>query len=117
MSRSLYESQYYVISGHAILPIRWMAAECFYGKFSAKTDVWAFGVTMWEIFTLGKVQPYSNLTDGEVVADAIKGRDRTLLERPDDCPEDIYEIMRRCWAIDAGQRPTFDELQDSLSNR
>ena len=49
MSRSLYESQYYVISGHAILPIRWMATECFFGKFSAKTDVWAFGVTMWEI--------------------------------------------------------------------
>ena len=78
MSRSLYESHYYIVSGHAILPIRWMATECFYGKFSAKTDVWAFGVTMWEIFTLAKEQPYNHLQDMEVVEDAIKGPDRTL---------------------------------------
>ena len=116
MSRSLYESQYYVISGHAILPIRWMATECFFGKFSAKTDVWAFGVTLWEIFTLGKVQPYSDLVDSEIVEDAIKGGNRTLLERPSDCPEDVYEIMRRCWASEADQRPTFDELYNWLSS-
>ena len=54
MSRSLYKSHYYVIQGYAVLPVRWMARECFYGKFSAKTDVWAFGVTMWEIFALAK---------------------------------------------------------------
>ena len=116
MSRSLYESHYYIISGHAILPIRWMATECFYGRFSAKTDVWAFGVTMWEIFTLAKGQPYSHLQDHDVVEDAVKGPNRTLLERPSNCPEDIYEIMRKCWAHDAGQRPTFDELYTLLSN-
>ena len=116
MSRSLYESQYYVISGHAILPIRWMATECFYGKFSAKTDVWAFGVTMWEIFTLVKDQPYTHLKDREVVEDAIKGPDRVLLERPSRCPEDVYAIMKKCWIYDAGDRPTFDELVLLLSN-
>ena len=116
MSRSLYESHYYIISGHAILPIRWMATECFYGRFSAKTDVWAFGVTMWEIFTLVKEQPYSHLQDHDVVEDAVKGPNRTLLERPPNCPEDIYEIMRKCWAHDADQRPTFDELYTLLSN-
>ena len=52
MSHNLYQSHYYVLKGHAILPVRWMAKDCFYGKFSTKTDVWAFGVTMWEIFTL-----------------------------------------------------------------
>ena len=110
MSRSLYESQYYVISGHAILPIRWMATECFFGKFSAKTDVWAFGVTMWEIFMLGKEQPYYQLQDQDVVEDAVRGPDRILLERPSKCPKDVYEIMKRCWTYDPSQRPTFDEL-------
>ena len=115
MSRSLYESQYYVVSGHAILPIRWMATECFFGKFSAKTDVWAFGVTMWEIFTLAKEQPYYQLQDREVVEDAIRGPDRMLLERPSKCPKDVYEIMKSCWIYDASQRPTFDELYTMLS--
>ena len=116
MSRSLYESHYYIVSGHAILPIRWMATECFYGKFSARTDVWAFGVTMWEIFTLAKEQPYNHLQDMEVVEDVIKGPDRTLLEQPAKCPQDVYDVMKACWVYDPAQRPTFDELYDMLSN-
>ena len=116
MSCSLYESHYYIISGQVTLPIRWMATECFYGKFSTKTDVWAFGVTMWEIFMLAKEQPYKHLQDREIGKEIIKGPNRTLLERPPKCPEDIYEIMRKCWAHDAGQRPTFDELYALLSN-
>ena len=116
MSRSLYESHYYIINGHAILPVRWMATECFYGKFSAKTDVWAFGITMWEIFTLAKEQPYNHLLDQEVVEDAIKGPNRTLLKRPAKCPQDIFDAMKACWVHDSGQRPTFDELYKMLSN-
>ncbi len=58
MSRNLYQSHYYVLKGHAVLPVRWMAKEYFYGKFSTKSDVWAFGVTMWEILTLAKDIPY-----------------------------------------------------------
>ena len=115
MSRSLYESSYYVISGHAILSVRWMATECFYGKFSAKTDVWAFGVTMWEIFMLAKEQPYVSLSDQEVVEDAIKGTDRSQLERPAECPENIYSIMKKCWIYESNERPTFDELYKLLS--
>ena len=53
MSRSLYESHYYIIQGHATLPIRWMATECFYGKFSAKTDVWGF----W-CYHVGSLYPF-----------------------------------------------------------
>ena len=116
MSRSLYESSYYVISGHAILPIRWMATECFYGKFSAKTDVWAFGVTMWEIFTLAKDPPFNDLEDREVVEDAVKGSVRRHLEKPPSCPERIYSIMKKCWVHQASQRATFDELYELLSS-
>ena len=78
MSRNLYQSHYYVLKVHAILPIRWMAKECFYGKFSTKTDVWAFGVTMWEIFTLAKDIPYEDMEDEELVADATSKEKRTL---------------------------------------
>ena len=115
MSRSLYESHYYIIRGQAVLPVRWMATECFYGKFSAKTDVWAFGVTMWEVFMLGKERPYSDMEDMEVVDDAIEKEERTLLQRPDHCPDDVFQVMMRCWAKEPKDRATFDELHSALS--
>ena len=115
MSRSLYESHYYIIRGQAVLPVRWMATECFYGKFSAKTDVWAFGVTMWEIFMLAKERPYSDMEDLEVVDDAIEKDQRTLLQQPDHCPDDVFGVMMRCWAKDPKDRATFDELHAALS--
>ena len=117
MSRSLYESHYYVIKGHAVLPVRWMAKECFYGKFSTKTDVWAFGVTMWEIFTLAKDIPYEDMDDKEIAADITKKNgSRKLLEKPKSCPQGMYEIMLKCWANDPARRATFEELHNMLSS-
>ena len=115
MSRNLYESHYYTIQGKAVLPVRWMATECFYGKFSAKTDVWAFGVTMWEIFMLVKERPYSEMEDLEVVDDAIEKEERTLLQQPEHCPDDVFEVMMKCWASDPKDRATFEELHAALS--
>ncbi|MCG8624848.1 MAG: protein kinase, partial [Proteobacteria bacterium] len=115
MSRSLYESRYYIIRGQAVLPVRWMATECFYGKFSAKTDVWAFGVTMWEIFMLAKERPYSDMEDMEVVDDAIEKEERTLLSQPDYCPDGVFQVMMRCWAKEPKDRATFEELHSALS--
>ena len=115
MSRSLYSSYYYRIRGRAMLPIRWMANECFYGKFSEKTDVWAFGVTMWEIFTFAKKQPYENLTDQEVIDDAIKGPDRQLLTIPEHCPSEVFDVMVGCWVDDPDRRATFNDVHTSLA--
>ena len=115
MSRSLYESHYYIIHGQAVLPVRWMATECFYGKFSAKTDVWAFGVTMWEIFMLAKERPYSEMEDLEVVNDAVEKRERTLLQQPEHCPDNVFEVIMRCWAFKPKDRAAFDELYAMLS--
>ena len=56
-----------------MLPIRWMASESFFGCFSEKTDVWSYGVVMWEIFTLCKCQPYEEMEDQEIIQDVIKG--------------------------------------------
>ena len=115
MSRSLYSSYYYRIHGRVMLPIRWMANECFYGKFSEKTDVWAFGVTMWEIYTFAKKQPYEDMTDQEVIDDAIKGPDRELLMRPEHCPLEVYDIMLGCWVDDPEKREDFDGVYSYLT--
>ena len=116
MSRSLYESHYYCIQGHAILPVRWMSVECFYGKFSQMSDVWAFGVTTWEIFTLAKEQPYNDMSDKQVVDDAIKGQKRRLLAKPEMCPPEVYNIMLKCWAHNTKKRATFEELFQLLDS-
>ena len=116
MSKSLYESHYYRIQGSAFLPIRWMSMECFYGKFSQKSDVWAFGVTTWEIFTLAKVQPYNGWSDKQLIDDAIKGKNRKLLAKPEMCPPEVYDIMLKCWVHRPSQRATFEELFQLLSS-
>ena len=116
MSRSLYESHYYCIQGQAILPVRWMSVECFYGKFSQKSDVWAFGVTTWEIFTLAKEQPYNDMSDKQVVENALKGKVRKLLAKPDMCPPEVYDVMLKCWAHNTKKRPTFEKLFQLLDS-
>ena len=114
LSRNLYQSNYYRIQGNAILPIRWMATESYYGKFSEKTDVWSFGVTMWELFTLADQQPYSEMTDRELIRDAIKGYTRQILSKPNECPESVFQVMMQCWSAQPEQRPVFAELHDQL---
>ena len=116
MSRSLYEDAYYRVRGRAMLPIRWMATESFYGRFSESTDVWAFGVTMWEIFTLAKQQPYEELDDQEVIQDAIRGASRQLLDKPEGCPQNVYEVMLRCWEYETDERANFEEIFASLAD-
>ena len=116
MSRSLYDSHYYRIHGRFSLPVRWMAYECFYGKFSQKSDVWAFGVTMWEIFSLAKEQPYNDMSDKQVVENALKGKNRKTLARPDLCPLKVYKIMLECWEHNSDQRATFEELFQLLTS-
>ena len=115
MSRNPYQSHYYVLKGHAILPVRWIAKECFCGKFSTKTDVWAFGVTMWDIFTLAKDIPYEDMRDEELLQDATsQNKGRTLLAKPTNCPGSVYNVMLMCWKEQAKDRPGFDILHLTL---
>ena len=115
MSQNLYSAYYCKMSGSKILPIRWMACECFYGKFSVQTDVWAFGITLWEIFTLCRERPFDNLSDQEMIDDAIKGPNRSILEQPGICPDDIYYIMKSCWCHEPSERAKFSLLCDQLN--
>ncbi|XP_036454084.1 discoidin domain-containing receptor 2 [Colossoma macropomum] len=119
MSRNLYSSDYYRIQGRAVLPIRWMAWESILlGKFTTASDVWAFGVTLWEIFTLCREQPYSLLTDEQVIENSgefFRNQGRQIyLSPPPLCPSSLFELMMRCWSRDIRDRPSFSSLYQAL---
>ena len=107
MSHNLYNADYYRVKGSAILPVRWMSPEAIiYGKFSTESDIWSFGVVMWEVFSFA-MQPHYG-TSNEEVTEAI--RRHRILKKPADCPNSTYEIMKLCWNQDAALRPPFEEL-------
>lgn len=114
MSRNLYDSAYYLVQGKVILPIRWMAYESFYGKFSTGSDAWSFAITLWELYTMAKQDPYSEMSDEDYLADTMKGARRKLLEKPDICPEDVYDVMQRCWVYEPNMRADFEEIYSRL---
>ncbi|XP_074786587.1 epithelial discoidin domain-containing receptor 1 isoform X2 [Athene noctua] len=119
MSRHLYAADYYRVRGRALLPIRWMAWECILmGTFTPASDAWAFGVTLWEVLTRCREQPYGRLSDEQVIANAghhfrAQGR-QEYLPCPPGCPAALHGVMLRCWARDAADRPTFGLLHRLL---
>ncbi|KAK0073275.1 hypothetical protein PV325_009988, partial [Microctonus aethiopoides] len=91
------------------LPIAWCAPECIsYLKFTSSSDVWAFGVTLWEMFSYG-FQPWAALT-GHQILEAIDEPNFQRLEQPDCCPKDYFGVMEQCWQHEPGKRPKFSEL-------
>ena len=104
-------STYYYASGD-VLPMRWMPPEAIERRrFSEKSDVWAFGVLLWELWSDVKI-PYGVIGDDSEVARRVVAGER--LARPDGCPAAAYTIMQRCWAARPQDRPTFAELQQLL---
>ncbi|KAK5870010.1 hypothetical protein PBY51_024676 [Eleginops maclovinus] len=119
MSRNLYSGDYYRIQGRAVLPIRWMSWESILlGKFTTASDVWAFGVTLWEILNFCKEQPYSQLTDEQVIENTgefFRDQKRQIyLPQPVLCPDSLYKIMLSCWRRNTKERPSFQEIQRAL---
>ncbi|XP_021171257.2 discoidin domain-containing receptor 2 isoform X2 [Fundulus heteroclitus] len=121
MSRNLYRGDYFRIQGRAVLPIRWMSWESILlGKFTMASDVWAFGVTLWEILTLCEEQPYSQLSDEQVIENTgeffrNQGK-QVCLPKPQRCPERIYnDLMLSCWRRNANERPSFQEIHTQLT--
>uniref|UniRef100_A0A8C5MKZ3 non-specific protein-tyrosine kinase n=1 Tax=Leptobrachium leishanense TaxID=445787 RepID=A0A8C5MKZ3_9ANUR len=112
LSRYLEEEEYYKASVTR-LPIKWMAPESInFRRFTSASDVWMFGVCMWEILSFGK-QPFFWLENKDVIAVIEKG-DR--LPKPETCPPTLYTLMTRCWTYDTTERPKFTELVCSLSD-
>lgn len=97
----------------AKFPIKWTAPEGLaYNKFSTKSDVWAFGILLWEIATYG-MSPYPGVDLTDVYHMLEKGY---RMECPPGCPPKIYELMRQCWQWHANDRPTFKEIHHALEN-
>ena len=112
LSRDVYGSDYYKVGGgSACLPVRWMPPESLlYGRFTIKSDVWSYGVLMWEIFTFS-TQPYFGASNQEVI-DNIRGL--VLLECPSLCTQEIYDIMLECWEKMPIKRPHIGKILESL---
>ncbi|NXG39844.1 PTK7 kinase, partial [Dromaius novaehollandiae] len=106
-------SEYYHFR-QAWIPLRWMPPEAVLeDEFSTKSDVWSFGVLMWEVFTHGEM-PYSPLADDEVLAGLQLGK--TKLPQPEGCPLRLAKLMQRCWAPSPKDRPSFSELATTLGD-
>ncbi|KAK2511439.1 Ros1 [Columba guinea] len=111
LARDVYKNDYYRKRGEGLLPVRWMAPESLIdGVFTNRSDVWAFGVLVWETLTLGQ-QPYPGFSNTEVLQHVRSGG---RLESPDNCPDDLCDLMTRCWAQEPHSRPTFAYIQDKL---
>ncbi|XP_069695708.1 tyrosine kinase receptor Cad96Ca isoform X2 [Periplaneta americana] len=106
-ARDIISSHVYERKSEGRLPIRWMAPESLYDNiFSVKSDVWSFGVLIWEIVTLGST-PYPGLAAADVMR---RVRDGYRLDKPEHCRRELYNIMYYCWDKDPKERPSFSEL-------
>ncbi|XP_054706404.1 insulin-like peptide receptor [Uloborus diversus] len=111
MTRDIYETDYYRKGGKGLLPVRWMAPECLKdGLFSSQSDIWSYGVVLWEMATLAS-QPYQGLSNEQVLQFVMSGGKMTM---PENCPEKLYALMDLCWNKNPKARPTFVELIEML---
>ncbi|XP_067675199.1 proto-oncogene tyrosine-protein kinase ROS-like isoform X2 [Haliotis asinina] len=111
LARDIYKNDYYRKEGEGLLPVRWMSPESLVdGVFTTPSDIWAFGVLMWEVVTLGQ-QPYPARTNIEVLHFVRAGG---KLERPEKCADEMFGLMQKCWSFSAEDRPSFSYILQGL---
>ncbi|XP_067312883.1 vascular endothelial growth factor receptor 3 isoform X2 [Pseudorasbora parva] len=114
LARDIYKDPDYVRKGNARLPLKWMAPESIFDKlYTSQSDVWSFGVLLWEIFSLG-ASPYPGLQIDEDFCKRLK--DGTRMRSPDNASPEIYGIMLACWQGEPRDRPTFAALVEVLGD-
>lgn len=113
LSRAVTPQHNYYRSASGLMPAQWSAPEALrYKRFSTKTDVWSYGILLWEIFS-GGAEPYNGLTGAELRSYVEEGG---RLAKPDACSDRIYAFMRRCWAANSSDRPSFKEVYDFVDS-
>jgi len=111
LARYVIDDQY-TSNGGAKFPIKWSPPEVLnFTRFSSKSDVWAYGVLCWEVFTCGDM-PYGRAKNPEVVERVQRGQ---ILSQPGSCPHQVYEVMRLCWATMPEDRPGFRTIKEKLT--
>ncbi|XP_055966027.1 receptor-type tyrosine-protein kinase FLT3 [Sorex fumeus] len=112
LARDIMSDSNYVIRGNARLPVKWMAPESlFEGVYTIKSDVWSYGILLWEIFSLG-VNPYPGIPVDANFYKLIQSGFK--MDQPFYATEEIYFIMQSCWAFDSRKRPSFPHLTSFL---
>ncbi|CAH1775696.1 unnamed protein product [Owenia fusiformis] len=108
MSKALgMDNEYYKAEAAGKWPLKWYAPECiYYFKFDSKSDVWSYGVTLWEALSYG-AKPYKGKKGAEILR-MIEDGDR--MDKPQQCAPGVYNIMQKCWIYQKEERPTFKEI-------
>jgi len=139
--RTLFARDYYYIDGRGSLPVRWMAPESLlWEEWSSASDVWSFGITLWELTSLCQHKPWSSLSETQLLASVIQryhtpeaslnsssssavsstddsngtatGNRQRTLPRPPNCPPELFHIMSECWQQESAQRPRFADIHN-----
>ncbi|XP_012391670.1 tyrosine-protein kinase Fes/Fps isoform X3 [Orcinus orca] len=113
MSREEADGIYAASGGLRQVPVKWTAPEALnYGRYSSESDVWSFGILLWETFSLG-ASPYPNLSNQQTREFVEKGG---RLPCPELCPDAVFRLMEQCWASEPGQRPSFSTIYQELQS-
>ena len=111
LARSVHSIDYYKGGEHDAIPIRWMQLESIlHNKFTTESDVWSFGVLLWEVFSYA-LQPYYGMTHEEVITFIKDGK---MLACPENSPKQLYDLMKSCWHRKHMDRPPFQLLYSSI---
>ncbi|XP_014405078.1 PREDICTED: tyrosine-protein kinase Fes/Fps [Myotis brandtii] len=111
MSREEEDGIYAASGGLRQVPVKWTAPEALnYGRYSSESDVWSFGILLWETFSLG-ASPYPNLSNQQTREFIEKGG---RLPCPELCPDAVFRLMEQCWAYEPGERPSFSVIHQEL---
>ncbi|XP_014883927.1 fibroblast growth factor receptor 1-A isoform X1 [Poecilia latipinna] len=111
LARDIHHIDYYKKTTNGRLPVKWMAPEALFDRiYTHQSDVWSFGVLLWEIFTLGG-SPYPGVPVEELFKLLKEGH---RMDKPSTCTHELYMMMRDCWHAVPSQRPTFKQLVEDL---